>query len=100
MMSPESNEELSRQLQAWQVNPPANPRFRADVWTRIQTLQAPPWTTYFRLHFPAVCSALALAFFLGGLSGRVSAREKVERESAQLATEYVRSLDARSMRMP
>jgi hypothetical protein len=47
-----------------------------------------------------VAGFLAFALVAGAVTGRERARARIQAESAQLATSYVDSLDARLMRMP
>jgi hypothetical protein len=101
MSSNEPDDALSRTLASWRVKPPARPDFRAAVWTRIERGRANlSWLGYVREHVPAIGGALALALVVGAFGGAATARARIEAHSAQLATAYVQSLDARAMRMP
>jgi len=92
---------ISRTLAAWDVSAPRHPHFRQEVWERIGGGAGPvPWSVFARRHFGAVGGALALALALGAMTGRERARSHAAAVSDRLATAYVQSLDARSMRMP
>ena len=95
---------LSSALRDWQVKPPGDPQFRARVWERIEAeraLAAAPlsWSGFARGHAAVVAGVLAMAIVGGAAGGRAQARAQVAKDSAQLASAYVQSLDARSMPM-
>jgi hypothetical protein len=101
MNAPNPDESLSRTLAAWRVTPPRNPRFRAEVWSRLEAARhAPTWTGYVRAHGALVAGALMLAVVVGAWSGRERARERDAAARATLVAEYVHGLDARWMRLP
>ena len=101
MKSPESDEMLSRALADWRVVPRRDATFRAAVWTRIEgARRAPSWTGYARAHVALLAGAMAAALVLGGWAGRERAQARVAADRAEIATAYVQSLDARTMRMP
>lgn len=101
MNSNEPDDALSRTLSTWRVTPAAAPRFRSEVWARIErTADSSSWAGYLRHRLPAIGGAFALALVLGAFSGTATARARVQADSAQLANAYVQSLDARTMRMP
>jgi hypothetical protein len=101
MNTPESPDPLSRALADWQVTLRRNPQFRSGVWARVEAEGgAPSWAAYARSRPALVTVALTLALAAGAMAGRERARARVEAESDRLATSYVQSLDARTMRMP
>jgi hypothetical protein len=92
---------LSRALATWRVAPRRNPRFRAEVWARIETVRrVPTWSGYLRAHGALVAGALAVAVVTGAWRGREEARERNATARAELVAEYVHGLDARWMRSP
>lgn len=97
MDTPETPDSLSRTLAAWRIAPRRDPQFRSAVWARVGRAAAAPFGTYVRRHATAFAGALAVAIVAGALSGHGQARARVAAESAQLATAYVRGLDARTM---
>lgn len=99
MNSPDSDSPLSRLLAEWRLAPDRNPRFRADVWARIDAARpARAWSDYARLHVAWVAGVLALAVAVGALTGREEARARANADRAAMAAAYVHSLDARWMR--
>jgi hypothetical protein len=102
MASPQAEDSFSRTLQSWHVAVARNPRFRADVWQRIEgnTGVSLPWTAYVRTHVRVVVGALAVAVLLGAVVGREQARARVASDSTKMAVAYVQALDARRMHMP
>lgn len=101
-MNPTDSERLlSRALADWRVTPRRSPKFRADVWARIERdRRAPTWTGYLRAHGALVAAALAVAVLIGGWSGRERAKAREAQAQAALVAEYVHGLDARWMRSP
>ena len=101
MKSPESDEMLSRALADWRVVPRRDATFRTAVWARIEGAEkAASWTGYARAHVALLTGAMATAVVLGGGGGREQAQARVAADRAEIATAYVQSLDARTMRMP
>jgi hypothetical protein len=102
MDSPQPEDSLSRTLSEWQVAPQRDPRFRTEVWRRIQAGGGAslPWAAYARGHAAVVAGALAVAVVAGALAGRGQAHARVVADSARMASAYVQALDARSMEMP
>ena len=101
MNSSNPNETLSRALAVWRLTPPRNPRFRAEVWSRLEAGQrAPTWTGYVRAHGAIVAGALMLAVVLGAWTGRMQAHERDANARAALVANYVHGLAARWMRLP
>lgn len=92
---------LPRTLADWRVTPSRDPQFRAAVWSRLEAdRRAPSWAGYVRMHATAVAGALAVAIAAGGWIGRDQARARVDAERATMVSNYVQSLDARTMRAP
>lgn len=101
MNSPEPSDTFARLLQAWRLQTPRNPDFRAAVWRRVEQARQPlSWPRYVRAHGATVGAAFAVAIAVGALTGREQARARVAAERNELATSYVKALDARSMVMP
>jgi hypothetical protein len=88
-------------LPEWKVDPKRNPRFRTEVWGRIEASKAASsWTGYAWAHAPWITGVLALAIVLGAIGGREQARAQASADQAALASAYVHALDARWMRQP
>jgi hypothetical protein len=101
MNPPETNDPLPAILAGWQVVPRRDPRFRGATWARIQAPRGDgSWWAYARGHRILTLCAAALALVAGGWVGREQARTRDAVDRAALAEHYVRSLDARTMRMP
>jgi hypothetical protein len=101
MNSPEENSHLATILARWQLAPKSDPQFRARVWARIEASKnSASWPRFVRAHPTAIAGALALAMVAGAFIGREQARARMEMDRGQLATAYVRALDARTMAMP
>ena len=93
------NDPLPGVLASWRLRPTVNPRFRADVWQRIEAAGRPSnWARFARAHPALVSSILAAAVVVGAVSGRTEARQKTEADRAAVAASYVHQLDARWMR--
>ena len=96
-----SPDPLDGALAAWRISPTRNPQFRAQVWNRIQeTGRVRSWFGYLRGHAAPVALAFAFALVVGVFSGRERARASLEADTGKMAAAYVRSLDARTMRLP
>lgn len=101
MNSPDSSDTLSRLLDAWRLEPPRDPRFRAAVSARLHPdARRAAWPDYLRAHAGAVAVTLVLAVVAGALTGREQARARLAAERERLAASYVQALDARAMAMP
>jgi len=101
MNSSDHHETLSRTLADWRVAAPRSPRFRTDVWARIEAARrAPTWAGYLRAHGALVAGALMVAVVLGAWSGRERARGRDAAARSALVADYVHGLDARWMRLP
>lgn len=78
-----------------------NPKFRPEVWKRIQEgTHATTWTGFARAHRPTLAAVLAIAIVVGAVTGRHEASEKRDESRTALAANYVHALDARWMRQP
>lgn len=92
---------LSRTLAEWRVRPPANPLFRAAVWSRIEAASRPStWTKFARAHSALVGSVFAAALLFGAWTGRLQGRHEATAVRNAIAAEYVHALDARWLRNP
>lgn len=101
MKPPEDNETLSRALDGWRVEPQRNPQFRPAVWARIEAARVGmSWPGYVRTHLALAAGLMAVALVGGGWIGREQARSRAETDRAVIAENYVRALDARTMRLP
>ncbi len=101
MNNHETNESLSRVLEGWRVEPKRDPGFRAGVWARIEVeRRVPSWPGYVRTHVALAAGLMAVALVGGGWIGREQARARAGADRAAIAENYVRALDARTMRMP
>jgi hypothetical protein len=101
MNPPETNESLTRALDGWRVVPARQPQFRAAVWARVERARrGPSWSGYVRAHLAFAAGLMAAALVAGGWVGREQARARAAADRAALAENYVRALDARTMRMP
>lgn len=96
MDNPRPPDSLSRTLAAWRVVAPRHPRFRTEVWSRIEAAaDTQPWVVFARRHAAAVGSALALAMVVGAATGHGWARARVAADNERLVSAYVGGLDAR-----
>lgn len=100
MNTPETNDGLGRNLNAWRVTPQWDPAFRSAVWKKIEAREGGSWVDYARSHAALTTGLTAVALLAGAWIGRERAHTQVEVDRALLAENYVRSLDARTMRMP
>ena len=94
-------QKLDGVLAAWDVAPGRDPQFRAAVWAKIEAARVGrTWFEYARSHVALTTGLAAVALVAGGWIGREKAQTRVAADRAALAENYVRSLDARTMRMP
>ena len=92
---------LSSTLAHWHVQPPRDPQFRAQVWSRLEQLRRPSnWPEFARTHARALGGALAIALVIGAWAGREQARARVDEDRAMIASAYVQGMDARLMQLP
>ena len=99
MKTSDPDEFPSPDLAAWRIKPSRNPQFRAAVWARVEAGRRDgSWRGYARAHAPVLAGALAAAVVAGAWIGREQARARVAADRAAIATQYVRALDARTMR--
>ena len=102
-MNMKSNDaDLSRQLQEWRVTSPLPPRFREQVWKRIERAEAPAISitdavrAWIDMAFarPAFALAYVSVLLVTGLAvGLVQAYHKAAQWDHQLAMRYVQSVD-------
>jgi hypothetical protein len=106
----ECDQELSRTLKTWRHEPPAAPRFNAEVWTRIDAAREAPWAfaafigsrlgipaRHFRWALPLGASLmLTLAAVAGVGVGSLQASHSV---NDRMAAAYVRTIDPLQMKM-
>lgn len=91
--------ELSRLLQAWQVQLPDDPALAAKVWRRLGPRAAPPWQSWWGrlegwLAQPAAAfAAFALFAAVGALTAELQGSARREARLDRLATEYAHSID-------
>jgi hypothetical protein len=99
---------LSRVLTSWQHEPAAAPRFKAEVWARIEAARAAPWSAaaflagklgipaqHFRWVLPLGASLmLAFAAVLGAGAGVL---HTTLLENNRMATAYVQTIDPLQM---
>jgi len=107
----ESDQDLSRTVKTWRHEPPAAPRFNAEVWARIEAARNAPWTVaafvggrlgiparHFRWALPLGATLmLALAAITGAGIGSLQTSRTV---NDRMAAAYVRSIDPLQMSMP
>jgi hypothetical protein len=102
--NPEQNDpQLSRLLQAWQVDEPLPPRFQEHVWKRIESAESgravssdPGLLNWLTTLFarPAFATAFATLLLVAGLTaGFVRANRDAARMDTELAHRYVVSLN-------
>ncbi len=83
---------LSDLLKTWRHEPPAEPRFKAGVWTRIETGREKSRTAaFYRWALPL---AACLAVVLGVGSAMLEVRQK---HTDRMAAAYVRTVDPLQM---
>ena len=104
----ERDQDLSRTLKTWRHEPPAAPRFNAEVWTRIEAARDAPWAVaafvssylgisarHFRWALPLGASLmLALAAIAGVGIGSLQTSRAV---NDRMAAAYVRTIDPLQM---
>lgn len=96
-----NDETLKKALDEWQVNTPLPPRFRQQVWLRIETRAAAlsAWDVlchWFETMFakPAVAVSYVAALVLVGLTvGFMQAQTKTAHLETTLGALYVQSVD-------
>lgn len=104
MKRPESNDEvLTRTLREWRVTDPLPPRFREQVWSRIEKSERTPsrvfWfdvLAYLERLFavPKLAISYAVVLLALGLgTGYLAANAQEKRVSDELALRYVQSID-------
>jgi len=100
--------DLSHVLKSWRHEPPAAPRFNAEVWARIEAARDAPWTAaavlagrlglparYFRWALPlAATLALTFAVIAGAGAGVLHTRLA---ENDRMATAYIQTIDPLQM---
>ena len=90
------NEPLIQTLQVWRVRPPSDPRFRSEVWRRIEALRGTgSWAGFARAHAAGLAAAVVLTAGLSGWIGHTAAQVHVRADRDTLLAGYVASLDAR-----
>ncbi|MEO7934416.1 MAG: hypothetical protein ABIT76_14790 [Chthoniobacterales bacterium] len=94
---------LDHTLQEWKVEPAIPQRFQADVWARIQqreNARASHWSSIWMRWltpdfpvWPLATAATLVMMLLGAGIGSLSAASQLDRTRAELALEYVQSID-------
>lgn len=79
---------LSNLLKSWRHEPPAAPRFNAEVWARIEAgRRAPDGGSFYRWALPLAAS---LAVLVGAASALMESRQQ---HAERMAATFVRSVD-------
>jgi hypothetical protein len=100
--------DLSRVLKTWRHEPPAAPRFNAEVWARLETAREAPWAAaavlagrlgisarHFRWALPLAASlTLAFAVVLGAGAGVIHTNLT---RNDRMAAAYVQTIDPLQM---
>ena len=90
-----NHDPLSNLLKSWRHEPPAEPRFSAGVWMRIEAgRKESNVVAFYRWALPLVAS---LALLLGVGSAMLEVRHK---HADRMAAAYVRTVDPLQMSMP
>ena len=90
-----SRDSLSETLQHWTVEPPADPGFRADVWSRIGRDSRESWPSYVRAHAAAWIAVAALMLATAAYTGHATAQARVRADRDALVVSYLVNLDPR-----
>jgi len=77
------------------VDAQANPRFRAEVWARIEAARRQPrsWFAWARIHLFGVGTAVAASLIVSAAGGGWIAKVQVAHEREQLVKRYLASID-------
>ena len=77
------------------VDVQVNPRFRAEVWARIDAARRQPrsWFAWARIHLFGVGTAVAASLIVSAAGGGWVARVQVAHEREQLVERYLASID-------
>lgn len=86
---------LSAALRVWRVEPPADPRFRAGVWSRLQRRVPATWPAYVRGHLAGWAVAAGIAVVAAGWGGHQLAQLRLEAQREQMVVSYLGGLDPR-----
>lgn len=87
-----NHDPLSDLLKTWRHEPPAEPRFNAGVWARIEAGRKESTSvSFYRWALPL---AACLAVILGATSGLLESRQK---HADRMAASYVRTVDPLQM---
>lgn len=72
-----------------------NPRFRAEVWTRIESARRQPrsWFAWARIHLFGVGTVVAASLIVSAAGGGWIAKVQVAHEREQLVERYLASID-------
>jgi hypothetical protein len=89
------NNHLSEALAEWQVAPPTNPQFRAQVWARLDTPVSDQWMHFLRVNLATCAIAASLVLGVGVWMGHLQAERQVRIDREALAAAYLASIDAR-----
>jgi hypothetical protein len=92
MTSPTNDPSLSRLLQEWRVQPPADPNFRPGVWQRIRRRSAETWSSYLQARLGALA---VLAVSVAGWAGHAAGRAELDSLRDAMVTAYLVELDPR-----
>jgi hypothetical protein len=93
---PHENEALSRVLKThWRVAPEKNPRFRADVWARIEARRSEPanWFGWLKQHTFSVGGIALIAVTLSIVGGNQLATAQADRVRDRMMARYAASID-------
>jgi len=73
----------------------ANPRFRAEVWSRIEAARRQPrsWFAWARIHLFGVGTVVAASLIVSAAGGGWIAKVQVAHEREQLVERYLASID-------
>ena len=89
------NDPLKRALRAWSPAVAPNPRFRAEVWARIEQAQTrpPSWTAWARQHLWPVTGLAATTAVLAVALGVFTAQAQAGHAREEMLQAYLVSID-------
>jgi len=95
MNSPEPNDFLPPVLATWRVTPPVNPRFRSEVWARLQIPARVSWANYVRSHLAGWTMVAALLMVTSVWTGHAMGEAELNAQREAMVVSYLVDLDPR-----
>ncbi len=95
MNSSNPNDFLPPVLATWRVTPPVNPRFRSEVWARLQSQTRESYATYVRSHLTGWTMVAALLVVTAVWTGHAVGEAKLNAKRDAMVVSYLVDLDPR-----